>query len=233
MTPGLFDHALFVVLVLLMPLWALRQHRALLSSIAAGDPDARLKVYIRTMVVEWALAGLVIWRWATAGALPGVLGAGDPGSVRWWVGAALVLAACVLLIWQTIVVLRSPARLQQLRAQVEPLRGILPGNAREGRVFNGLSVTAGICEEILYRGFLIAYLASLYPMWIAVLGSSAVFGMGHAYQGRAGIFKTGLVGLVMAVLYLLTGSVWAPALVHAAIDLNSGYLGRRALQGSL
>jgi membrane protease YdiL (CAAX protease family) len=38
--------------------------------------------------------------------------------------------------------------------------------------------------------------------------------------------------LVMAVIYLLAGSVWAPALVHAAIDLNSGYLGRRALQGS-
>jgi membrane protease YdiL (CAAX protease family) len=213
MTPGAFEHGFFALVTLLLPLWALRQHRALVADLGTGRPDARVNAYRRTMALEWSLAILVVVRWGVRGQLPGVLG----------------LAASTLLLFQSIMILRSAERMAQVRAQLEPLRSIVPATAREGRFFSALSVTAGVCEEIVYRGFLIAYLAVFFPLWVAVALSSVIFGLGHAYQGRAGIVKTGLVGLAMAGLFLLTGALWAPILVHAVVDLNSGYLGRKVL----
>lgn len=229
MTPGLFEHGLFVALVLVMPLWAVQQHRRLLANLAAGKAGVRVAAYLHTMAVEWVLALLVVARWAATGSLPGVLGAGDTGTVRWWIGTGVALAACAFLVVQMVVVVRSAARMAQARGQIEPLRAIIPASEREARVFHALAVTAGVCEEILYRAFMIAYLAAFGPMWFAVVGSSLVFGLGHAYQGASGVLKTGLVGLTMAALFLLTGSLWAPILVHAVIDLTSGHLGRKVL----
>ena len=42
-----------------------------------------------------------------------------------------------------------------------------------------VSITAGVCEELLYRGFLMAHLASFFGTWPAVL-SSLAFGIVHA-----------------------------------------------------
>lgn len=229
MTPGLFEHGFFVVVVLALPFWAFWQHRGLVADLAAGKTDARARAYRRTIALEWALAALVIVRWGTSGQLPGVLGAGDTGTVRWWIGIALAAAGSILLVWQTTGILRSAERMAQVRPQLEPLQSIIPADAREGRLFAGLAVTAGVCEEVMYRGFLIAYFAAFSPLWVAVALASAIFGLGHAYQGAAGILKTGLVGIAMAVLLLLTGALWAPILVHAVIDLTSGHLGRKVL----
>lgn len=229
MTPGLFDHGLFVVVTLLLPLWAFRQHRRLVGGIEAGHPGARAGAYRQTIAVEWTLAGLVVVRWLTTGVAGGMLGAGHVGRLAWWIGVAFAFLTCAFLVYQTIAILRSPAKLAELRGEFKALESVIPTNAREGRLFNALSVTAGVCEEILYRGFLLGYLAALSPLWLAVVASSVIFGLGHAYQGMGGVFKTGVVGAAMAGLFVMTGALWAPIVVHAAIDINSGYLGRKAL----
>jgi membrane protease YdiL (CAAX protease family) len=46
------------------------------------------------------------------------------------------------------------------------------------------------------------------------------FGVAHAYQGRAGIVGTGLLGGGMAAMYLQTGSLLLPVVLHALIDLR-------------
>jgi membrane protease YdiL (CAAX protease family) len=60
------------------------------------------------------------------------------------------------------------------------------------------------------------------PTWVALIGSSLAFGIGHLYQGVTGILKTGTVGLVVGGLYLISGSIWLPMFVHAAIDVLNG-----------
>jgi membrane protease YdiL (CAAX protease family) len=57
-----------------------------------------------------------------------------------------------------------------------------------------------------------------------------MFGLGHAYQGAAGIVKTGIVGLLMAGAYVGTGSLLAPMLLHVVIDLTSGMVAYLALR---
>jgi membrane protease YdiL (CAAX protease family) len=90
-------------------------------------------------------------------------------------------------------------------------------------LFTVVGLTAGICEEWLYRGFFLAVVAAVagdLPSWVLVLVAAGAFGLAHAYQGRAGILLTGVLGGVMAALYLGTGSLLLPVLLHAAIDLR-------------
>ena len=62
--------------------------------------------------------------------------------------------------------------------------------------------------------------------------SSIIFGLGHAYQEMAGIVKTGLVGLVLAILTVSSGSLFVAIVLHTTIDLVSGRMMGKALQMS-
>ena len=66
-------------------------------------------------------------------------------------------------------------------------------------------------------------------MWPAAILSSIVFGVGHVYMGVRQIPNTAVIGLVMATLAILSGSLWPAMLLHAAIDWNSGEIGFHVL----
>jgi membrane protease YdiL (CAAX protease family) len=66
--------------------------------------------------------------------------------------------------------------------------------------------------------------------WPAVAITSVIFGLGHAYQGFSGIVKTGLVGLVLALLTVFSGSLFIAIVLHAVVDLTSGRLMGKALR---
>ena len=104
------------------------------------------------------------------------------------------------------------------------------GSVREARVFSGVAITAGICEEVLYRGYLLWYLQSLGLGRGAVVVAIVAFGLAHAYQGIRGSVVTGVTGAVFMGLYLLTGSLVAPIVLHATVDLANGLMAYRLLQ---
>jgi uncharacterized protein len=198
------------------------------------DPAARRSFYLRLLILEWGLSVLALVVWLSA---PGV----DAGQVglRWpqrWPGP--VTGLVVLLVLAFVVVstraLRSGALLEASPARrpgdgrhAEPAAhatlALLPRTAGERRLFTVVGVTAGVCEEWLYRGFFLAVVAGLadgLPAGLLVVVGAVAFGLAHAYQGPVGILTTGLLGGVMAALYLQTGSLLLPVLLHAAIDLR-------------
>lgn len=233
MNPLWAHHLMAAVLWIVVPLLGLIQHRHLVRQIARGRNGARTDAYIRLIAGEWivALAALA------------VLIAGDgnleesglctPATVRFWIGSALVMVLSGLVVLQTRAVISSAEALRAARRQIAPVNAILPHNAHEAHWFSVLSVTAGICEEIVYRGFLLSYLGTYLTPWGALPLSALAFGLGHAEQGIKGIVKTGAMGLVLALLVLWTGSILPSIVLHVVIDLTSGRVGRRALETSV
>jgi membrane protease YdiL (CAAX protease family) len=87
---------------------------------------------------------------------------------------------------------------------------------------------AAICEEIVFRAFLIGRLeaafggASRIATAAAVLLSSALFGLAHTYQGPTGVLITGTLGLVFACVYAYGGrNLWLNIVVHGVYDTLS------------
>ncbi|MGC2889046.1 MAG: CPBP family intramembrane glutamic endopeptidase, partial [Candidatus Acidiferrum sp.] len=93
-----------------------------------------------------------------------------------------------------------------------------------------LAVTAGLCEEFLYRGFAMAALTRAgLPIWGVVLLSSALFAMAHLYQGRSGLVSTLLIGTVFGTARIAYDGIIPVMLWHIAVDAVAGVAGPRYL----
>jgi membrane protease YdiL (CAAX protease family) len=226
-TPTLADHLIVAALVLVVPWLAHLEYRKLRRALDAGDDGARLRAYRQTVVVQWGFTLALGGYWLWSGRSLNALGLGFSTSVGLLVGLGLTLAACALLVAQVTAVRRQPAARASVRAQIGNLRPLLPHDAREGRWFTAVSLTAGICEEVVFRGFLMDYFAGL-GVVLAIVLSTLIFGLSHAYMGRDGATRAGVVGLVVAGLYWLTGSLWASMLLHATADVTSGLMARES-----
>jgi membrane protease YdiL (CAAX protease family) len=101
---------------------------------------------------------------------------------------------------------------------------------RDWQAFAPLAVTAGICEELLFRGYLVWFLTPWLGLWGAAGLSVVSFGVAHGYQGPTFAVRAFLAGAVMGGLALLTGSVLPGMVLHAVVDLAGGYAGYRALR---
>jgi uncharacterized protein len=90
-----------------------------------------------------------------------------------------------------------------------------------------VAVTAGVCEEIIYRGTVISRLEAIFPKGRTITGlillfSAAIFGAAHAYQAPAGMLVTGLIGLFLGLTYVLSARLlWTVIIIHATYDVLS------------
>ena len=87
-----------------------------------------------------------------------------------------------------------------------------------------LSLSAGINEELFFRAFLPVVIIGLIGSDLAILAiviSVVIFGAVHLYQGLRGIMLTGIIGAVMMVVYLATGSIFWPIVLHIIMDIRS------------
>jgi membrane protease YdiL (CAAX protease family) len=159
----------------------------------------------------------------------------DRQSVALWLGAhpAILLGATGLAAAYTSITLGQglkAAMNQALRMRVakamQSLRFALPVTARERHWWILVSLSAGVCEEILYRGFVTHYfsgsLSATIPLGTvgAWLTSSLFFGLAHAYQGVAGIVRTTLGGLILGSIAILSGGLLLPIVLHFLFDLQ-------------
>ena len=79
-------------------------------------------------------------------------------------------------------------------------------------------------EEIIFRGFMMGEIAKLIgtssvALLANVLITSVLFGLAHWYQGRSGALSTGIIGALLAILFIISGfNLWLPILTHGFID---------------
>jgi uncharacterized protein len=78
--------------------------------------------------------------------------------------------------------------------------------------FVTLVIIAPVAEEILFRGYLFGKLKKLFPLWVAILVTSIVFAGLHGAWNLA--LDTFALSIVLCLLRVSTGSLWAPILLH-------------------
>jgi membrane protease YdiL (CAAX protease family) len=202
--------------------------KRLLEKPAIGRSE-KIKLYAGTIAAQWVLVAVVAWRSMARGLTATELGLGSPWTVRLIVGAVVGAALLCGLHWLRLM---KAGKMQS--AAVESMRKlavrILPASRAELIPYIGLALTAGICEEFLYRGFVMAALGRVgLATWAVVLASSALFGLAHAYQGWGGVVGTFVIGLVFGVSREIYGNLFPAMVWHSGVDVIAGVAGPRYL----
>ena len=223
----LADHLLTLFIVVGLPLRALLAMRALRDAPAAAVPALRRRLWWRAIFSQWLLTGIVLAVWFAAWRSPVTLGL----ALRPTAGLAGVLVGLTtivsLVLRQRRALLADEALCAKVRARLSPVERLMPHSTSEFPLFSALAITAGLCEELLFRGYLVWYAAHIVPLPAAYLLQSVVFGLCHVYQGGRGVWLTMLAGAFFTAVVLVTGSLWPAMLIHALMDLHAGDLARR------
>lgn len=156
---------------------------------------------VASLAVAWA-EGITVWPPWRLRAMPLVL------------ATVLVVAGLVSMrpIWR-----RSIER-RDLKA-----RFFMPTTQRERRLWAGLSVAAGVSEEVTYRGVLFALLVMVTGnAWIAAGLSAVAFGLSHAVQGWRAAAAVMVIALLLQGLVVLDGTLYPAIAAHAMYDWLAG-----------
>jgi membrane protease YdiL (CAAX protease family) len=82
-----------------------------------------------------------------------------------------------------------------------------------------LVAVVALAEETIFRGYLILRLKTITASpTVAVLLSAAIFSLGHGYEGSAGVVTVGIMGIVLAIIYMWRQSLVAPIVMHFLQD---------------
>lgn len=199
---------------------------------AFADPAAvkqlpRLAFFKAGALTGLVMGGLTLWFWSVAGRDIGEFG------LFGWRGPNPVATAVAALLWP--VLLLAIARLLASRYR-DPITRfyaayahLMPGSRAEIPYAYAAGILGGTGEEIAYRGFLIWYVAAFAGMPLAVLATSAVFGLAHGYQSKTGMVFATIAGLILTGAYLASGSLLLAVWMHATYNVASFTLGYRLL----
>lgn len=229
--PTLIDWILAAIVAVLWPLqqnlvsWPKFQ-RALRD----GVPGARVKGYRETIQHQWVLAAVILVAWLAQGRSLPALGLGWGSGWLAWALVAVALGVVVMMALQTRGIAASRDTRAMVRAKLAGVREVLPHDAHEQTWFRAVSVTAGVCEELMFRGYVTWVIAAVAGPWVAAALTAALFGVAHLYQGLPGILQSSLVGVIMSAVVAAAGSLWPAMLIHAALDWGSGDAARIAIE---
>lgn len=218
-----------------VPLLGRRRVRHLMGMPETTKRD-RLTLYASTIVFQWFAVAVITWRVSAHGVALADLGLAIPRPILTTI-ATVALAGLVLA--------NQLISLRRITTHPESVRGILPQlalkvfpqDSPERVAFFAVVLTVAVCEEVIFRGFA----QRVFDLWsggvvlAGIVGSAALFGLAHLYQGRRGLIATFVVGLLFSSVRWWTGSLVAPSVAHFIADITAGFLapGRlRAAQAS-
>jgi membrane protease YdiL (CAAX protease family) len=215
--------ALMVLVIIGLSVAGVRQLRSF-----GNQPLHLVANYSLTIAYEWILAGLALWGIHMRKVpLRQLLGEKRPG-VRAWLadlGVALGywgIALITLALLGNLLVKVSgshidPQKIGDVTQKLTPVTGI------EMLLFLVLSISAGVCEELVFRGYLQQQFARMgHRVWVGVALSALVFGAAHGYEGVAGVLLIAAYGAMFGVLALLRRGLRTGMIAHAWHDSISG-----------
>ncbi len=178
-----------------------------------------------TLAWEWALAGLAYWGIRLRKTpLRAILGERRRGRNEFFtdVGAAGLFWIFSLLVLAALAVILRLFHLENAQKQISQLA---PASLTEAALWIALSVSAGICEEFVFRGYLQQqFTRATGRVWVGVLVSALLFGSAHGYEGIAGMLMITVYGALFSVLAIKRGSLRAGMMAHGWHDSITGIL---------
>ena len=235
MNLGWADHLIFFLVGIVFPMMSLISER-----VSEGDFDENLLPPKKHLFYT---NGLMLWTAAMAVFTVVNLSGHDftlLGFAPIVISDTVLLAVGVFALFYIVDLLAGviiPSIKKQRLSNLENLKVILPVNAREFLDYSFLAVSAGICEEFIYRGFLINYFLQIFgnfegALIIAVLVPALIFAVSHLYQGWIAVIKIFVLSCLFGIIFILSKSLVLVIIIHVLVDLISGLVFMKTYQMS-
>ncbi len=226
---AMLQHLLFAFLAIAVPAWDFYATRRLKK-----NPGSVQKIgYYKTLcALLWITSFVAV---AAVGFHSVFTLASIPDDAAWLFGHALVrflvetvivlfvgltFLSCMTVAWKR---LNNRPRTYRSADALKSFEYFFPATRTERRWWVLVCITAGCCEEALFRGFMLHYL-HVFPwtlnLTLALLISSLIFGLNHLYGGVGGVVESATAGFLLGLLFLLGGNLLLPIILHALIDLR-------------
>jgi uncharacterized protein len=184
--------------------------------------NSRLALYGRSIAIEW-ISFCYVW---LLGLRPRGTRLRDMIGGRWSRPQDFMADVGVAFVFWLIVVGALVALRSGLGTNPDELRAmkiLAPQNTTEAIMWIGLSVTAGFCEEFMFRGYLQKQLfAWTGSVPVATVLQGVVFGFGHLYQGWKGVITISVYGMLFGALAIVRKSLRPGMMQHATQDSITG-----------
>lgn len=222
------------------------RYRRLKQEIAQGDPEARTRLYREVVIFEWISALLALaalgFDWSKLNprilALAGsrimqvfAIPAGETRAVVAGLASGVVIGGIAFAIGMRRKNRRGAVQTagdrSSWRSRILPdFAALIPVTRHERFLYAAVAVSAGICEEVVFRGWLLATLHSRVGVTgtALVVVAAAIFGAAHLYQKAVGMILTALAGFLFCGLYIATGSLLIPILLHVLVDIRFAFM---------
>ncbi len=180
-----------------------------------------IPIYLTAIVMDWAL---FYYCWAGVHRRGGSLWSLSGGRWTSWRGVAVDLAIALpfWLVWEgaayAVATVLGPS-------SAKSVDSLLPHSLLEIFLWSATCVTAGICEEMVFRGYLQRQLHALGgSIAAAVACQGVIFGIFHGYQGWKNVITISVLGILFGLLAAWRKNLRANMIVHAWADFWEGWL---------
>ena len=195
----------------------------LASQMRAEIKPSRLEIYQLTLAAEWIFFAYVAWGARRRGMTLREL-VGPQWSVRGKNFLDIAIAGGFWVVSLVIVVMVG--RLLRVGSSLEHVRFMMPRGPFEMVLWVLLSITTGICEETVFRGYLQRqFIGWTHSTVVGVVVSGAIFGACHIYQGGKRAVVIAVYGTLFGILAAWRRSLKPGMMAHAWQDAVSGITG--------
>ena len=211
-----------IILFYLLPLlvigwtvWSIFAYKELKTALKKGEREALLREYKITVSGE-IIGGLI-----ALGAIGyEIFKPSDTFGISFGEMANGLIAAAAVGVLLNLIIVPLLAKFGK-NVLVGDIEALLPRTKNEKLWFILVAVSAGVCEELIFRGYGLRLFESIGFNGIPLLIVTAiVFGLVHIYQGFLGVVSTAITGALFTLIYIQTGSLWWSILAHIIIDLR-------------
>lgn len=220
------DHIIFLVVGVAIPLLSL--FSANQPSVEQGEVvkvamPPKKHLYYSNGLMLWIGASLVLTSWNFSQKPWTLLGIQLPIYSQ----MAIYLTVSLLVIYLVDTAYSTWQSIKQKKQEDDDFLSIMPANWKEYAHFAFLAFSAGVCEEVVFRGFLINYIhesipGNEYSMILSILIPSVIFSVSHIYQGFLNVFKIFSLSLLFGSIFIVTKSLLIVVLLHVFVDMLSG-----------
>jgi membrane protease YdiL (CAAX protease family) len=200
----------FVVFVTVVVPWAVLRNRASAIAMASIPLAHRFYAMLMPQIILGVLA-IVTAFFEGVELFPRRV----PALTAWAAGGVFIVVALILV---------RPHWRRSIEEHKPTWRLFAPTNRRERRMWVALSLSAGIGEELVWRGVLPALLLALFgsvPMALTL--SILSFALAHAIQGLRSVLAIATIAAAFHALVMLSGSLYVAMTVHFVYDVIAGF----------